>query len=199
MRNVSDRQCRENQNTFHIQELFFFKSYFYEITWKNIVEPDRPQMTIWRMRISCWITKATNTHSEYVMLLSFPQQQWLHKGASILRCTYIDCFFFYILMTVLLDIILINNQIDAQFPLYIFISILYMFRATMCSSSGESIVSKQRLVYVTVCRWTSGMQVGTGPAYLSITNIYYTTTTCFFGYKTIVSLVINVFEKSTRF
>jgi len=26
-------------------------------------------MTIWRMRISCWIPKATRTHSEYVILL----------------------------------------------------------------------------------------------------------------------------------
>ena len=28
---------------------------FYEIMWENIAEPDRPQMTIWRMRISHWI------------------------------------------------------------------------------------------------------------------------------------------------
>ena len=31
--------------------------------WNNIVEPGRPQMTIWRMRIACWIPK---THSECV-------------------------------------------------------------------------------------------------------------------------------------
>jgi len=37
--------------------------------WKNVVERDRPQMTVWRMRIACWITKATNTHSEYVILI----------------------------------------------------------------------------------------------------------------------------------
>ena len=30
----------------------------YEIMWKNMVGPDRPQMTIWRMRIACWIAKA---------------------------------------------------------------------------------------------------------------------------------------------
>ena len=36
-----------------------------------IVERVRPQMTIWRMRIACWIMKATNTHSEYVMLFCF--------------------------------------------------------------------------------------------------------------------------------
>ena len=34
---------------------------------KNIVEPDRPQMAMWRMRIACRrIPKATNTHSQYV-------------------------------------------------------------------------------------------------------------------------------------
>ena len=41
-----------------------------------------------------------------------------------------------------------------------FISILYMFRAAQCSSSGESIVSVQLLVYVTLFRWPSSMQVG---------------------------------------
>ena len=28
-------------------------------------------MTIWRMRIACYISKATNTHSEYVILTAF--------------------------------------------------------------------------------------------------------------------------------
>jgi hypothetical protein len=59
---------------------------------------------------------------------------------------------FCILLIVHLGIILINTQLDAQFLLYIFISILYMFRATLCSSSGQSIVSIQHLVYVTLCR-----------------------------------------------
>ena len=36
----------------------------YEIVWKNTVEPDRQQMTVWRMRIAGWIPKATNTHSD---------------------------------------------------------------------------------------------------------------------------------------
>jgi len=35
---------------------------------------------------------------------------------------------------------------------YVFISFLYLFRATSCSSSGESIVPIQPLVHVTVCR-----------------------------------------------
>jgi hypothetical protein len=50
---------------------FLFEySAVYEKMWKNN-ESDRPQMTIWRMRIACWITKATNTHSEYVVILLF--------------------------------------------------------------------------------------------------------------------------------
>jgi hypothetical protein len=35
-----------------------------------------------------------------------------------------------------------------------------MFRATLCSSPGESVVAIQHPVYVTLCRWPSGMQVG---------------------------------------
>jgi len=36
-------------------------------------------MAIWRMRVACWIPKATDTHSEYVTLIGFPPQQWLHE------------------------------------------------------------------------------------------------------------------------
>ena len=53
------------------------------------VEWGRPQMTIWRMRVACWIPKATNTHSNYVTLIAFPLQQRLHESASMLRNTYI--------------------------------------------------------------------------------------------------------------
>ena len=41
----------------------------------------------------------------------------------------------------------------------VFISLLYMFGATQCSSSGESILSIYHPVYITLCRWPSGMQV----------------------------------------
>jgi len=63
----------------------------YEIMWKNIVEPGRAQITIWRMRIAYWIPKTTDTHSEYVILIAFPLQQWLHERAQLLRYTYIVC------------------------------------------------------------------------------------------------------------
>ena len=41
------------------------------------------------MRIVRWIPKATDTHSEYVILIAFPLQQWLRERASLLLCTYI--------------------------------------------------------------------------------------------------------------
>jgi hypothetical protein len=33
-------------------------------------------------RIACWIPKATNTHSEYVIFLAFSLKQWLSECAS---------------------------------------------------------------------------------------------------------------------
>jgi len=48
----------------------------------------RPQMTIRRTRIAFWMPKPTNTLSEYVILIPFSLQQWLHKRTSVLRYTY---------------------------------------------------------------------------------------------------------------
>jgi hypothetical protein len=41
-------------------------------------------MPIWRMRSVCWIPKATNAHSEYVIIIAFPLKQWLPERASCL-------------------------------------------------------------------------------------------------------------------
>jgi hypothetical protein len=38
--------------------------------WENMVECDRPQMTIRPMSLACWITTATKKHSEYVMFVA---------------------------------------------------------------------------------------------------------------------------------
>ena len=52
---------------------------------------DRPQMTIWRMRVACWIPNGTNTHSEYVILIVFSLQKWLLERASVSRHTSVTC------------------------------------------------------------------------------------------------------------
>ena len=40
-----------------------------------------------RKRFACWLTKATDMHSEYVIrvLIAYTRQKWLRKRASILR------------------------------------------------------------------------------------------------------------------
>jgi hypothetical protein len=48
-----------------------------------------------RMRFACWITKATDTHSECVTFIAFPRLQWLRERA--LNVTFIRTLpFFYI-------------------------------------------------------------------------------------------------------
>jgi hypothetical protein len=44
-----------------------------------------------RMRFARCITKATYTHSQYVIPIAFRRQQWLHGRTSMLRYTYIAC------------------------------------------------------------------------------------------------------------
>ena len=51
--------------------------------WKNVVEPDRSQMTGGRMRFACWITKATDINSAYAIRIALQQQQWFRACASM--------------------------------------------------------------------------------------------------------------------
>jgi len=46
MIHASDKSCRENQNIFYILITFFEILAVYEIMWENVVQPDRPQMTM---------------------------------------------------------------------------------------------------------------------------------------------------------
>ena len=68
---------------------FFRSAFVYEIIWKYILQPGRLWMKIECTHIAYRIPKATSTHSDYVILMDFPLQQWLDKRASMLRYTYI--------------------------------------------------------------------------------------------------------------
>ena len=46
-------------------------------------------MTIWRMRIVCWIPKAANILTEYIILIAFSLQKWLDECASMLCYAYL--------------------------------------------------------------------------------------------------------------
>jgi hypothetical protein len=56
--------------------------------WKHVAEQGRSQMIIWCMHIACWIPKATNAYTDYVVLNAFPLQQWLHECTSMLCDMY---------------------------------------------------------------------------------------------------------------
>jgi hypothetical protein len=47
---------------------------------KNTVQPGRPQMKIWRMRIACWLTKATRS------IYLFSTAKIVARIARMLRC-----------------------------------------------------------------------------------------------------------------
>ena len=94
IRNVSYEGSIENETTHSVFSNIFFSLEnlaVYEIIWKNIVDQARSQTTVRRMCIACWIPKATDTHSEYVILIAFPLQQWLSEHGSMSRYPYNAC------------------------------------------------------------------------------------------------------------
>ena len=47
-------------------------------------------MTIWHMRIACWIPKSTNTYSDYVILIVFSIATMVYESPSLLYY-YVAC------------------------------------------------------------------------------------------------------------
>ena len=60
----------------------------YEIKWKNILEPDRSQVTI---QYGEEKMQTNQTHLQYLILIPFPLQQLLGESPSVLRYAYIAC------------------------------------------------------------------------------------------------------------
>jgi hypothetical protein len=120
IKNASDKSCRENQNTnFMFNNPFFENPIVYEIIWKNNLESGRPRITIWRMRIACWIPKATNTHSECVISIAFTLQYSLHERASILLYTHIACIvskWFFPIFSILIGL---PHQLFLKFSIFL--------------------------------------------------------------------------------
>ena len=76
------KSCRENQDIYLTLHTFSPKIV---LIWKTIVKPDRPHLTAH----ACSIPKATDTLSEYVISIAFPQQHCLQKRSAMSRYTYI--------------------------------------------------------------------------------------------------------------
>jgi hypothetical protein len=93
MRNVSDKIFIENQNTHSMFSKFFFRKS--RRLWDNVgkcgtVRQAIDEDTTRRMHVACWIHKATNSHSEYVIIIAVARQKSLRESASILRL-YVQC------------------------------------------------------------------------------------------------------------
>jgi len=61
------------------------------------------------VRFAWWLTKPTETHSEYVILIAFTQDQWLHERATV--SLYTHCLSFYVLPVILFTFHLPRNKI----------------------------------------------------------------------------------------
>ena len=77
MRSISDKSCGENQNTFYVYKLFFENAFLRYCGRAGQVTADN--MAHARCVL---ITKASETHSEYVVLTAVSLQEWLHERAS---------------------------------------------------------------------------------------------------------------------
>jgi len=88
MRNVSDKFINKIKTQILCSIIFCLKSFRLTGKLQNLVETDRPQITILRKRFECWTRKATNTRSEYTIRIAFTLQQWLQERVSMLCYMY---------------------------------------------------------------------------------------------------------------
>jgi len=62
-----------------------------------------------RIHYACWITKATDTHSEYVIVLvALPRQEWFRERVSLLSL-YVHCLLFFCSRSCLSEVDLESN------------------------------------------------------------------------------------------
>ena len=109
MRNVSDKSCTENQNTHFVFSNFPPENRaVYEIMWKKYCTDWQAadDNKLRRIRIACWITQATNTHSEYVIFIAF-------STATVGPCIHLNVVFIHTLY-VLLALIFYNINTFVQ-------------------------------------------------------------------------------------
>ena len=76
MRNVSDKSCRENQNTFCVQKTFPENRSVYEKMWENMAKQDRPADNT-DMRHA-----TTEIRSKKCIVRQF------RRCANVIQCTY---------------------------------------------------------------------------------------------------------------
>ena len=77
--NISDESCRGNK-TYILCSVTFFRNLWFlcdNVEKYGTAGQATDDSKIRRMRFACGITKATERHSEYVILIAFQRKQWL--------------------------------------------------------------------------------------------------------------------------
>jgi hypothetical protein len=94
------------------------------------------------MRFACWITKATDRHSEYVILIDFRRQKLFRERASMLRHRYAVCLVLFTAINT------INFLLTFQFQFIICNTILNIriFRIILTHISNDT-QNKQQLLF----------------------------------------------------
>jgi hypothetical protein len=93
---------RKTKDIFCALNFLFGNCAVYEIIWRDTVERGRLQMILWRMRFACWVPKATDTHTRFVLYSLF-----FHRNNS---CTNaLQC---YVIFTLPVLLILKFNSLD---------------------------------------------------------------------------------------
>jgi hypothetical protein len=84
---MSEEICSQTRNIY-----FMFNRVIYEIMLKNEVSRTgyRDNM-IWITRSARWVTEGTDTHTEYVIIITLPRQQRLGERALCYVNTYSFC------------------------------------------------------------------------------------------------------------
>jgi len=83
MRNVSEIDLRKIKTHNFVNHPPPQNHAVFEIIGKNVVELDKATdgNTTRPLRFVCWITKSADSHSEYVIFITFPLQQRLRERA----------------------------------------------------------------------------------------------------------------------
>ena len=83
MRNVLKQKLQRKTTHFMFSNFLSENRVVYEIMWKKYCRSGQTtdDNIIRSMSFACGITKATNSHSEYVILVAFPLKQWYANAA----------------------------------------------------------------------------------------------------------------------
>ena len=101
-------------------------------------------------RFIFWIYKATDTHSEYVILIDFPRQQWLCERASVLRYTYSACLVTFRAYAIYIDINVVLEHSKLKFTyIYIYIYIRGGADKSLARSGRKKATATKLRIYST--------------------------------------------------